>query len=149
MIVRAPSEWPVVLAIGVCDREIVDARDPASHEALVIELPILVAVRPEPVARVVVPLVRKTHRDAVALTCPQLLDQSVVEFLAPLADQKLLYGLAPREELGTIAPAAVRRVGHGHPLRVSRVPGVLGQANFLRCGCRVEGRKRWARWFGR
>src|SRR5215813_10663435 len=99
MVVGSPSKRPVIFTIHGGNWEIVDARYPASHEPLIIELPVLVAVRPEPVARVVVPLVSKTHGDAVALTSPEFLDQSVVQLLGPLARQKLLDGFAPRDEL--------------------------------------------------
>src|SRR5262249_18552925 len=111
MVVRPPSEGPVILPVGGGDREIVDARDPAPHETLVVELPVLVAVRPEPVPRVVVPLVREAHGDAVALTRPEFLDQPIVELSCPLATQELLDGLPPGEEFRPIAPDAVWRVG--------------------------------------
>src|SRR5215467_4996399 len=144
MVVGSPSECPVILTIHGGNWEIVDARDPASHEPLIIELPVLVAIRAEPVTRVVVPLVGKTNSDPVALMSPELLDQPVVELLGPFARQKLLDGLAPSEELCAVAPDAVRRVGHGHSLRVPCVPGVLGQANLLCGGCHVEWGKGWA-----
>jgi hypothetical protein len=149
MVVGPPSERPVVFSICSSNWEIVDARDTPSHEPLIIELPVLIAVRPEPVTRVVVPLVGKANRYAVALTGPELLDQPIVEFLGPLASQKLLDGLAPDEEFRAIAPDAVGRVGHGHSLWVPRVPGIFGQANFLRCACRVKRGKGWAGLFDR
>ena len=90
MPVRAAPERPVVLALIFPDRQVVDARDPAAHVAKRIELPVFVAVRAEPVPRIVVPLVREAHRDAVVVKRPQLLDEPVIELLAPLADQELL-----------------------------------------------------------
>src|SRR5262245_34726019 len=108
MIVRPPSERPVILAIRGSNGKIIDARDPPAHEALLIELPVLVAVRPKPAARVVVPLVRETNRDAVALARPEFLDQSIVELLRPLAGQELLDGFPTGEELRAIAPDAIR-----------------------------------------
>src|SRR5262245_55859476 len=149
MVVGPPAERPAILPIDGSNWEIVDAREPASHEPPLIEFPVLVAVRPEPVTRVVVPLIGKANRDAVALISPELLDQSVVELLGPLAGQKLLDGLAPGEELRAIAPYAVSGVSHGHSLRVPCVPGVFGQANLLRCGCPVERGKGWAGLFDR
>src|SRR5215467_2161293 len=149
MVVGSPSECPVILTIRGCNREIVDARDPASHEPLIIELPVLVAIRSEPVTRVVVPLVGKTNSDAVALTSPELLDQPVVELLRPLAGQKLLDGFAPGEELRAVTPDAVRRIGHGYSLRVPCIPGVFGQADLLRRSRCVERGKGWAGLFDR
>ncbi len=75
----------MILTLVGWNREIVDARDPTAHEALIIELPVLVAVRPEPIASVVVPFVGESNGDAIALTCPKFFNQSVVEFLAHVA----------------------------------------------------------------
>ena len=58
---------------------LVDAGDASPHEAVIVELPVLVAVGAEPVVAVVVELVGKAHGDAVARKCPHL-DQPVVEF---------------------------------------------------------------------
>ena len=95
MVVRPAPERPAVLSVALGDRQVVDARDAPAHVALRIELPVLVAVRAEPVSRIVMPFVRKAHGDAVVVKRPQLLDEPVVELLAPLADQELLDGLAP------------------------------------------------------
>src|SRR5215471_7930517 len=141
MIVGPPPERPVILAIAGSNGEIVDAGYPASHEALVIELPVLVAVRPEPATRVVVPLVSETNSNSVALTSPKFLDQPVVELLDPLASEELLDRLPAGEELRAVAPHAIGCVGQGHALRVARVPGVFGQPNLLRGGACVERRK--------
>ena len=70
------------------DGKVVDRREPKSHELVVIELPVLIAIRAVPVTRVVVPLVSKAHRDAVSGERPQFLDEPVVQLFRPL----------PREE---------------------------------------------------
>src|SRR5262245_59538644 len=48
---------PVVFAVGRLDRQVVDAGVAQAHQAFGVELPVLVAVRAEPVAGVVVPFV--------------------------------------------------------------------------------------------
>src|SRR5262245_4493045 len=126
MVVGAPAERPVVLAVGGRDRQVVDAGDAPPHEAAVVELPVLVAVGPEPVTRVIVPLVREAHGDPVPLAGPELLDETVVELLRPLPRQELLNRLASGQELRAVAPDAVRRVGQRDALRIARVPRVLG-----------------------
>src|SRR6202022_611445 len=55
--VRAPPERPVILAVRLRDGQIVDAGQPHAHQAVVRELPVLVAERSIPVPGVVGPLV--------------------------------------------------------------------------------------------
>src|SRR5262245_16445375 len=130
VVVRPPAERPKVLALARGDRQVVDARDAPLHESRLIELPVLVAVGPEPVARVVVPFIRKAHGDAIPVAGPELLDEPVVELPGPLAHEELPDGLAAGEELGAVAPHAVGRVRERYALRVARVPGVLGHLHL-------------------
>src|ERR1700758_86910 len=74
---------PMVLPVGRLDRQIVDAGVAQPVQAGVIVLPVLVAIRAEPVERVVVPLVSEAHRDPIAVEGPKFLDQTVVEFARP------------------------------------------------------------------
>src|SRR5437867_4048802 len=57
VIVRTATQRPPIRPIRLGDREIVDARDPPSHEPVPVERPVLVAVRAEPMPAVVAPLV--------------------------------------------------------------------------------------------
>jgi len=61
---------PVVQALRLADGQIIYAGDAQVHQAAVIELPVLVPVRAEPVARIVVPFVGEADRDAVVGECP-------------------------------------------------------------------------------
>lgn len=90
MTIRSPSERPEELAIGLGDRQVVDAREPALHEPVLVEFPVLIAVGAVPIPRVVVPLVGETHGDAVAVVRPKLLDRAVVELAGPLSGEELL-----------------------------------------------------------
>ena len=127
------------------------------HQAVLVELPVLVAVAAEPVAAVVVPFVGEAHRDAVVAKRPDLLDQPVVELALPLARQEGDDGVAALEEFRAVAPAAVERVGERDALGIARVPGVFGHACLLGGGLGVERRKRrpvhgissGIGWFGR
>src|SRR5215468_12528075 len=105
MIVGTAAERPVILAFALLNRQVVDAGDAQPHQAVLVELPVLVAVAAEPVAAVVVPLIGEAHGDAVVAVGPELLDQAVVELPIPLARQERLDGLAPLQELGAIPPA--------------------------------------------
>ena len=146
MIVGAAAERPVILPLAVLDRRVVDAGDAQAHQALLVELPVLVAVAAKPVAAVVVPLIGEAHGDAVLAKGPDFLDQPVVELAVPFARQERLDGLATLEELGAVAPAAVGRVGERDASRIAGVPRVLGQACLLRGGLGGErGKRRAAR----
>src|ERR1700758_13462 len=107
MLFRPRTERPAILAGGLGDGQIVDRRDATPHQAALVELPVLVAVRSEPRARVVVPLVGEPDRDAVLAVVPELLDQPVVELARPLALEEPHDFLAPAEELRAVAPDAV------------------------------------------
>ena len=85
MIVRPPPQRPMIFAPAHRDRQIVDAGVAGAHEALLVELPILVAIAAEPMAAVVVPFIGKAHGYAIFAEGPDFLDQPVVEFAIPLA----------------------------------------------------------------
>src|SRR6267143_1860208 len=88
MTVGTAAQRPVVFALALLDRQIVDAGDAQAHQAVLVEFPVLVAVAAEPVAAVVVPFIGEAHRNPVRAKGPELLDQSVVEFALPLARQE-------------------------------------------------------------
>ena len=67
VIVGAAAEGPAKLAFGFLDRQIVDGREPTLHEARGIELPILIAIRANPLAAVVMAFIGEANRDTVAL----------------------------------------------------------------------------------
>src|SRR5450432_1581505 len=110
MIVRPPSERPEKLAVGFLHRRVVDAGVAVVHQSLVIELPVLIAVTPVPVAGIVVPFVSEANGNAAPSKCPELLDESVVEFALPLACEEDHDRLAPGGKFGPIAPLAIKRV---------------------------------------
>src|SRR6187397_261160 len=144
VVVGAPAERPVILALALLDGEVVDAGDAPPHQAVLVELPVLVTVAAKPVAAVVVPFVGEAHRDAVVAERPDLLDQAVVELAVPLARQERFDGGAALQKLRAIAPAAVGRIRERDARGIARVPRVLGHARLLRGGLGGEGRKRRA-----
>src|SRR5262245_27189367 len=111
MVNWARTLGPVILAVGFSDRQVVDAGIAQAHQALVVKLPVLVAVGAEPVAGIVSPFVGEAHGDAVIGEGPKLLDQAIVELSGPLASKKGDDRLATDRELGTVAPAAVLAIG--------------------------------------
>src|SRR6476659_11379431 len=111
MVIGASTEEPVIFALAIFDRQVVDAGDPTSHQAPFVELPIFVAITTKPVARIVVPFICKAHGYPVVAKRPDLFDQSIVQLTLPFACEKCLDGLAATDELGAVAPSAIQRIG--------------------------------------
>src|SRR4029077_12697650 len=116
---------PAIAAVRLRDGQVVDRGQPPAHEPRSVELPVLVAVGAEPVARIIVPLVRDPHRDAILAEGPDFLDQPIVELAVPLATQELLDCGASLQELRAVTPLRVLSVGECDTLRIARVPAVL------------------------
>src|ERR1051326_278187 len=149
VVIGTATQWPVEFALALGDRKVVDAGDAASHQTMLVELPILVAVGAEPVAGVVVPLVAKAHGDAVLAECPQFFDEPVVKLLGPFAGQELKDSLSSDQELGAVSPDRIQRVGERDSLRIARVPGVFRFAHLFDRGAGVEWWQRWSWGFRR
>src|SRR3954463_6860787 len=111
MVVWHAAQRPVILALALLDRQVVDAGDAQPHQSVLVELPVLVAEAPKPVAAIVAPFIGKPHRDAVVAKRPDLLDQAIVELFCPFAGEECLDRLAALDEFGAVAPAAVDRIG--------------------------------------
>src|SRR3569832_745752 len=73
MVVGAAAEWPEKLAVGFLDGQVVDAGEAAHHVAVLVEFPVLVAIRAVPLSGIVMPFVGEAHGDAVAGTGPQII----------------------------------------------------------------------------
>ena len=110
MIVGAAAERPVIFALALLDRKIVDACNPQPHQSVLVELPVFVSIAAEPVPAVVAPFIGKSHRNAVFAKGPDLFDQTIVELAIPLARQERFDGLAALQKFGAIAPATVDRI---------------------------------------
>src|SRR5580693_124739 len=113
-------------ALGLLDRDIVDARLPPAHQAVLVELPQLVAVAAPPMAIRVVGLVLEPDRDPVLAECPQVLAQGVVELAIPLGGEELDDRGPPGKECVAVAPDRVLGVRARDALGVAGVPGVFG-----------------------
>jgi len=71
MVVRPASKRPVIFSARVGDRQIIDTRDSASHQPVLVEL----------VAAVVMTLVSETHRYPVPPKTHSSFDQPIVQLL--------------------------------------------------------------------
>jgi hypothetical protein len=88
MIIRTAPQCPVTLALRLLNWQIVDGSQPHPHQTVLIELPILIAIRAEPIPGVIVPFIGKAHGDMVSLERPKLFDQAVVQLFRPFAPEK-------------------------------------------------------------
>src|ERR1700727_1955692 len=134
MIVGTTPERPVVEAVLLADRQIVDARQAHPHQAVLVELPVLIAVAAEPASRIVAPFVGEADRDVVVMKGPEFLDQPVVELAVPLAGEKRLDRRPALKELSPVSPPAVFRIGERDARRVAGIPGIPRQWRLLRRG---------------
>jgi len=96
----------------------------------------------KPESRFVVPFVGETNSNSVIVSDPELFDEAVIEFFAPLALQERDDFFTPSHELAPVAPLAVKSVGKRNTFRVAAIPSVLGEPHLLRCGFDRERRKR-------
>jgi hypothetical protein len=101
MIVRPPPKGPMVFPVDFIDRQIVDRSEALPHRAISIEFTVLVSIRAEPVAAVVMPLISEPHGDQVIGKGPHFFDQAVIEFFVPFAGQKGDDLSAPVDEFGS------------------------------------------------
>src|SRR6476660_2221434 len=118
-------------AVFFGDRNIVDAGFAAAHQAVLVECPLLVAVGTMPLPGIVVPLVLKPHRDAVAVEGPEILDQAILMLFRPFAGEKGGDRGAALEKFRTVTPAAIFGIGQRHAGGIARIPGVFGHAGLL------------------
>ena len=144
MIVGSTAEWPKIFTIFFADGQIVDARDASSHQPMLVEFPVFVAIGSEPIAAVIMTLVSKPDSDAVLAKRPDLFDKPVIKFFGPLTGEKLNDFFAAVQKFRTIAPDAVYRVSSRDFFRIATVPGVLGETDFFDRRVMVERRERRA-----
>ena len=83
---RAGAEDP---PLRFLDGDVVDASLPAAHQAVLVELPELVAIAAPPLPLSVMALVLEPDRDPVFPEGPQVLAQGIVELAVPLADEEV------------------------------------------------------------
>jgi len=131
MVIRTSTKGPVVLPLRLRNRQIVDACKSNSHEAVAVELPILITIGAIPVAGIVVRLVGESHGDAVFGERPKLFNQTIVELSRPLAPKKRDNGLAAIDELRAISPAGIGSVSESDFFGITRIPRVFRETNFL------------------
>ena len=78
LVIRTPTKRPMKFPLALINRKIIDAGDAVAHKSVLVKLPVFVSVGTEPTARIVMPLVRESNGDAVAVKCPKLFDESVI-----------------------------------------------------------------------
>src|ERR1700730_5001695 len=105
MIIRTAPQYPVVLALRLLDWQIVDGSKPQAHQAVLIELPILIAIGTKPIPSVIAPFIGKAHSDTVALERPKLFDQPIVQLFRPFASEKRHDFLPSVHKFRAVSPA--------------------------------------------
>src|SRR6202166_5346170 len=105
MLIR-PAPWcPLILALRLLDWQIVDGSESQAHQPVLIELPILIAIRAKPIPRVIVPFISEAHGDTVSLERPKLFDQPTVQLFRPFASEEHDDFLSSIHKFRTVSPA--------------------------------------------
>src|SRR5262245_54376013 len=130
------------LSVFLTNRQIIYGRMTRRHQAVFIELPILIAVGSKPVSRIVMTFVSEANGDPVVLKGPQLLDQSIVEFLRPFAPKKVDNLIPADDEFRSVAPTALFAIGERHFFGITSIPSVFRQTDFLNGGF-ISERRQW------
>src|SRR5262249_46428354 len=138
------EDAPVLLGYA----DVVNAGLAPAHQAVLAELPQLVAVAAPPLPGGIVALVLEAHGDAVALEAPHVLAQRVVELAGPLGPQELHDLRTPAAEQTALPPHRSPGVGERDPVRLTGGPVVLGGLDLLARGLLGERRKRRTRGHG-
>ena len=141
---RGGRVLPAKLPLGFGDGKIVDTREPALHETIGGEFPVLVPVSAKPLPSCIMKFIFEPHGDAVAAKAPKFFAQAIVEFARPFAPEQFDDGRTPIAELGAVAPFRVLRIGQRNALGVATVPAVLGELDFEERRFLGEWRKRGA-----
>src|SRR6267142_1238943 len=139
------AKRPMIFSFRLLDWEIVDASVAKSHQTIVAKLPILIAIRAEPIPRVVVPFVSEAHGNTISGVCPELFDEPVVQLFCPFASEKLDDLLSSSRKLNPISPTRIDRVSECDLFRITRIPSIFGQANLLNGRLTSEWRHRRTR----
>ena len=84
MILGPWPERPVEQSPLFENRNVVNARHPARHQAIEREYPILNAVVAMPRAGIVMPLIGEAHGNSIAVMRPQALDKPILVLATPL-----------------------------------------------------------------
>ncbi len=79
------SAFPAELALGFRDPLVIDAGKAAGHVAVLVELPVLIAMTAPPLACLIMPFVFEADRNAIAGEGPECLLEPVIGFLRPFA----------------------------------------------------------------
>src|SRR5579859_7816597 len=110
-------------SLRLLDRDVVDAGLPPAHQAVLVELPQLVAVAAPPLTLHVVGLVLEPDGDPVRPEGPQVLAQRVVQLAVPLGGEELDDRAPPGEEGVAVAPGRIDGVRACDALGIAGVPG--------------------------
>ena len=100
--------------------------NPAAHEAVRIELPILVAVGPELLTAVVVVLVGEPDGDTVRGERQQFPDEPIVQLSIPPAREEGDDLVPASRKFGAVSPRAIGCVGESYEGGVAAVPAIFG-----------------------
>src|SRR5580704_11204385 len=100
MLVRTTPQRPVIFTVRFFDRKIIDARQPQTHQTIFVTLPLLVAIRAEPVSGITARLVTGAPGNAVDFEGPNPFNPPIVQLVCPPARENSKQPRANNYKLG-------------------------------------------------
>merc|ERR1740129_1736494 len=143
------APWQRDAPLALSNRSLIDTGNTLAHVALVVKLPILIAIRPEPLTTDVVVLVFEAYCDTILVESPQVLAQHIVKLFCPLSPQEIFDLLPPLDELRPVSPLRVFAVRCRNGIDILPIPSRFCCLHLLERRFRREGGQRWSRSFGR
>src|ERR1700679_581136 len=110
------------------------------HDSFGIEFPVLVSIRTEPLPRIVMELISEANRNPVAIVGPELLNEPVVQFTLPFAQEEAHNLFTPVDKLCAVSPNPARRIRERDLLRIAGVPAIFSLSDLQRRGFAGVGR---------
>jgi hypothetical protein len=138
----ARSGWRLPeVSVLFLNGQVIDAGVSFFHQAVVVELPVFVAIGAIPLAVGVMEFIFEADCYTMAGEGPEFLFEFIVEFALPFAGEELNDLLSAIEEFGAVAPFGIGGIGERYFFGVTGIPGIFGQLDFLGGGFGREWRK--------
>jgi hypothetical protein len=97
----------VEVALFGSDSLVIDRCVAKDHDALGIEVPVLISVGSVPLIGVIAVFIGETTCDVVVCKCPEFFDEPVVELPIPLPGEEVDDLFASNRKLSAVAPMAI------------------------------------------
>jgi hypothetical protein len=92
-------------------REVIDTGIALTHVSVFVELPVLIAICPEPLPFSIMIFIFKPHSHPVFAKAPKFFFELVVQFSFPFASKKFFDLLPAIDKVGPVSPLCIYGIG--------------------------------------